>query len=387
MQSTSEHTATTSVTPSSSPGPRLLLAAALMLIPLLGIVLTSSHSGSGRGALPTDPVNPVMQAPARPLAATANAPARPAMGDFVANPQTASNSVNAGSLDDLANKLQQRLQQQTPDDAGGWFLLGRTWMNLQRYDDAVIAFSQHLRLQADSLDGRLALADALTLQGRDRQRAAGLVNEVLQQQPQNHTALWLAGTLAAARQQAAEALDYWQTLLPLLANEPEEQQKLQQQIRQLQQHSGQMTSTTNQPVASAASQPLTSQPETTTVSSASALGSPALKVMVTLDDSLRDQVSPDALVFVYARAMQGPRMPVAAARFRVADLPLEVVLDDSKAMMAQLRLSNTPLVMVGARISASGNPVAQSGDPEAELGNISNRQTDTLTLNIRQRHP
>ncbi|MCP5008658.1 MAG: c-type cytochrome biogenesis protein CcmI, partial [Aestuariibacter sp.] len=76
------------------------------------------------------------------------------------------------------------------------------------------------------------------------------------------------------------------------------------------------------------------------------------------------------IVFVYATAMQGPPMPLAAKRLRVADLPAEVSLSDNDALTPDMKLSAFPQVTIGARISKSGNPVAQAGDLFAEIDSI-----------------
>jgi cytochrome c-type biogenesis protein CcmH len=88
---------------------------------------------------------------------------------------------------------------------------------------------------------------------------------------------------------------------------------------------------------------------------------------------MQQQANAGDTVFIYARAMNGPRFPLAAARHRVSDLPLEITLSDAQAVMPTAKLSDFPLVKVGARVSASGNAIAQSGDligerPDIEVG-------------------
>jgi cytochrome c-type biogenesis protein CcmH len=78
-------------------------------------------------------------------------------------------------------------------------------------------------------------------------------------------------------------------------------------------------------------------------------------------------------VFVFARAAQGPRMPLAILRKRVSDLPLQFTLDDSLSMSPAAPLSGAGRVVVGARISKSGQALAQPGDlqgsaPAVEVG-------------------
>jgi len=69
-------------------------------------------------------------------------------------------------------------------------------------------------------------------------------------------------------------------------------------------------------------------------------------------------------VFIFARAVQGPRMPLAILRRRASELPIEFTLDDSMAMAPQMKLSSFPEVVVGARVSKSANAMPQPGDLE-----------------------
>ena len=87
-----------------------------------------------------------------------------------------------------------------------------------------------------------------------------------------------------------------------------------------------------------------------------------LRGTVTLSAKVKAQASPDDTVFVFARAAEGPPMPLAVKRARVRDLPLEFALDDSMAMAPGLRLSGFAQVVVGARVSKSGTPTPQPGD-------------------------
>jgi cytochrome c-type biogenesis protein CcmH len=93
---------------------------------------------------------------------------------------------------------------------------------------------------------------------------------------------------------------------------------------------------------------------------AAAAGS--IRGRVSLTPALRAQAQPNDTVFIVARAEQGPRMPLAIVRMRVADLPADFTLDDSSAMSPQLRLSSYPEVVVSVRVSRSGQALPESGD-------------------------
>jgi len=83
---------------------------------------------------------------------------------------------------------------------------------------------------------------------------------------------------------------------------------------------------------------------------------------VALAPVLMKQVGPDDTVFVFARPSQGSRMPLALLRKQVKDLPIVFTLDDSMAMSPASTLSQAGRVVVGARISKSGNAIPEKGD-------------------------
>ncbi len=83
---------------------------------------------------------------------------------------------------------------------------------------------------------------------------------------------------------------------------------------------------------------------------------------VSLAAALMKQAAPDDTVFIFARPSEGSRMPLALLRKHVKDLPLQFTLDDSMAMSNASRLSQAGPVIVGARVSKSGNAIPEKGD-------------------------
>jgi cytochrome c-type biogenesis protein CcmH len=98
--------------------------------------------------------------------------------------------------------------------------------------------------------------------------------------------------------------------------------------------------------------------------SVSAPATTSLKVTVSLSPAVARQAAPNDVVFIFARAAQGPRMPLAIVRKQVKDLPTTVVLDDSLDMNPNMKLSSVPEMVVVARVSKSGMAAAQAGDLE-----------------------
>ena len=90
----------------------------------------------------------------------------------------------------------------------------------------------------------------------------------------------------------------------------------------------------------------------------------SIKGIVRIDPSLVNAVSMTDTVFVFARAVNGPRMPLAALRRQASDLPFEFELDDSMAMSPQAKLSDYENIIIGVRVSGSGEASAREGDLE-----------------------
>ena len=88
----------------------------------------------------------------------------------------------------------------------------------------------------------------------------------------------------------------------------------------------------------------------------------SVQARISLAPALAAKAAPEDTVFIFARALQGSKAPLAILRRQVKDLPLEVTLDDSTAMSPALRLSTQTQVVVGARVSKSGNAMPQPGD-------------------------
>jgi len=108
----------------------------------------------------------------------------------------------------------------------------------------------------------------------------------------------------------------------------------------------------------------------------------AIKLKVTLSPDLASKASPDDTLFIFARAVNGPRMPLAIVRKQVKDLPVTVTLNDSMAMMPAMRLSNFPSVVVGARISKTGMAMPQSGDLEGMSPGVTVGGNKPVTVTI-----
>lgn len=135
------------------------------------------------------------------------------------------------SVDEMLARLKLRLQQ-NPDDANSWFILGRSYMALKKYPEAVNAFEALLKLTGEEPTVMLSLADALTMvQGGSMQgRPAELISKALKSDPNNQTALWMGGIMESQQGNYAQAITYWKKLESMIGDEPEVLEKLRSMI-------------------------------------------------------------------------------------------------------------------------------------------------------------
>ena len=258
-----------------------------------------------------------------------------------------------------------------PDNLEGWILLGRSYAALKRYPEAARAYARAHELAGDQPELLIDWADVLIMasNGVFTDQAGELLQKALEKNPDDIKGLWLMGHWYARHGDEARAIDYWRRAAARLPPGSEDLAVLNRQIRD------------------AGGEPVQVAEATATEAASKAQGKAALRVHVTLDASLRDQVSPDDTLFIYARAVSGPRMPLAIVRKRVADLPLDVTLDDSLAMSPAMVLSKFPQVTLTARISRSGQASASSGDLEGVVTPVSTGDAQAISIVIDHRIP
>ncbi|MDH1524911.1 c-type cytochrome biogenesis protein CcmI [Achromobacter mucicolens] len=258
------------------------------------------------------------------------------------------------------NALAQRLRA-SPDDADGWYMLARSYETLGRYNDAVAAYQEVLRLVSGQPAVLADLADALlsARQGQPDEASIAAVAQALQADPDQPKALALAGMMALRRGDAADALTHWERLRALLPPDSEAARQIQTNIAQAR---AMAASGTAAPGAMAPDP--SAGPSVTTA---------RLAGQARIADALRDQVHPTDTVFILARPMTGSRMPVAILKMQAADLPRAFVLDDSTAMSPDATLSKAGKVRVEIRVSRSGNAAAQPGDLNGVLTDVGPR--------------
>jgi cytochrome c-type biogenesis protein CcmH len=282
-------------------------------------------------------------------------------------------------LEQMVAKLASRLEQD-PQNPDGWVLLGRSYATLSRYREAANAYGQAVRLAGDRPQLLVDYADVLTMStgGRFTPEAGSLLQRALDNQPDNLKGLWLMGHYKYQQQDYQGAISDWRQAAAQLPPDGEDSAIIRQQIANAEDKITEAGGT------------VAPEPVNVTDKSGAAPSAKPTKsvtVSVRLDDALSDRASPQDTVFVFARAANGPRMPLAIVRKQVADLPLTVTLDDSQAMSPAMVLSNFEQVTIGARVSKSGNAMPQSGDLQGAVTPVNVEEGAEVAVTIDSVNP
>jgi len=292
---------------------------------------------------------------------------------------TGANSANQGmaqnqqapqmSPEVMAEKLAAKLQED-PNNANGWAMLGQTFMTLKRYPEASTAFEKSYAIESNDPQVMFRYADALAMANDSslEGKPIELINKALKISPRDMTGLWLSGMYAEEHGDNKKALTQWTSLFEVVKGS-----KYEQPVMTMLARVNNLVAKSDQIDLAALS---TKPAAITSVASSSA----AIVVTIKLDESIKDKVAATDTVFIYAKAMSGPPMPLAAVKKQVKDLPLTITLNDAMAMMPSMKLSNFENVKIGARISKSGNAITQAGDIKQEVDNVAT--TNASAVNI-----
>lgn len=285
-------------------------------------------------------------------------------------PQGPAHELTKEELAKMAGELSARMEKE-PGNAEGWVMLARTYYALNRHAEAARAFDRAVALMPQDAALLADYADALgaaqggTLQGKPME----LVEQALKADPTQWKALALAGTVAFDKKDYAKAVGYWERMKATVPADSPIAKSIDSSIAEARELGGLPAGTPAPPTAVAKGPAPVPQPPAAkgpAPAPAPATTGSASKIAgtVKLAPALAAKASPDDVVFIFARAAQGPKMPLAILRKQVRDLPMSFMLDETMAMAPNMSLANFPEVVVGARISKSGQAIPQSGDLE-----------------------
>ena len=261
-------------------------------------------------------------------------------------------AVDPKKMAEMVEKLERRLLED-PNQLQGWVMLGRVRRAMGQFEAAGQAYAKALALSSDD-DVAIERAEVLAQakQGSFEGEPWKIIEAVLRANPDQLSALLLAGSAAYSEGRYEHALKHWQRARTLMAADAPDLPPLEEALAQVRGKLGLAAS------AAPASSQVPQAPATTASPSASAS---RITGVVQLAASLKAKVAPTDTVFIYATPADGTRMPLAIVRTTVAALPYAFTLDDSSAM-TQANLSSVAQVTLRARISKTGEARAQPGD-------------------------
>jgi cytochrome c-type biogenesis protein CcmH len=250
---------------------------------------------------------------------------------------------------EMVKQLEGRLKTD-PNNAQGWVFLARSYGALNRITDAKNAFNKALTLDPKNSDTLADLADLIAYENKTMNGPAlDLINQALQINPKNPKALALKGTAAFETADYAQAIKNWELAIPNLGpNDAAFAQGLTASIAEAKK-------LLNPKSVAAIDQTLT------------------LSGKVLMSPGLKGLVGPSDVVFIYAKAIDGPRLPLAIIKATAGQLPMSFILSDEQSMSPQFKLSQFKEVSLTARVSKSGNAIPEKGDligviPKLKLG-------------------
>ncbi len=258
-----------------------------------------------------------------------------------ASARTDGHPTSETQLRSMIARLQARLQADV-DDVEGWSMLARSTLALGEYRQAEQAQRRIVDLRPRDAQAWADLADVTALlQGR---RFGGepitAIERALSLDPRHPKALALAASAAIERSDPRAAIGYWERLLPLVSPGSDFERSLRASIDRARQSPGPAGTVSD-------SRPLAE-----------------ISGTVRLASGLVQRMSAEDTLLVFARAVDGPRMPLAVLRRRAGDLPLSFRLDESMAMDQRHTIASASRIVVTARISRSGSAEPRAGDLE-----------------------
>ncbi|MBY0237242.1 MAG: tetratricopeptide repeat protein, partial [Burkholderiaceae bacterium] len=302
-------------------------------------------------------------------------------------PQDASGHAEDAQIEAMLNRLTAKLKA-NPDDAQGWAMLARSYTVRGRHDEALPAYKKVVELLPKDAQALADYADGLATarQGQLSGEPEQLVQQALRLDGRNVKALSLAGTIAFDRNDFKGAADYWDRALQAAEPDGNMARQLQGALTEARQRAG--LTPPAMPTGAAAVAPAEVAPKPPALPKVpAAVGAASISGRVDIAPALKAQLSPDDTLFVFARAPGGSRMPLAILRKKASELPFTFTLDDSLAMSPAARLSSAPQVVIGARISKSGEALPKPGDLQGLSGVVALGARDVQVLISEQVKP
>ena len=290
--------------------------------------------------------------------------------DPVSTAESSTADVSPAQIEELVKQFAARLENLPPGEAvdpKAWEMLARSYAAMQKFPEANKAYKRAVELAPGNAQLLADYADVMAMmQGQSTLgEPAKLIARALVLDPNNLKVLALAGSAAFERQAFPEAIAHWSKARELAPAGSEFAKGLDRSLTEARAAAGGPTAVAQAaPVAAGPGASPSPPPSAATATAATATAATAASIegTVSLSPALAGKLAPDDTVFIFARAAQGPRMPLAILKRKASELPITFKLDDSTAMSDEMKLSKFDQVIVGARVSRSGNAMPQSGD-------------------------
>lgn len=251
-------------------------------------------------------------------------------------------------IEEMVSQLEKKLKTDSTN-IDGWMFLGRSYAAMNRLTEAKIAFLKAISLDPKNDQLLADLADLIAFKDKTISgEALEYLDSALQINPKNVKALALRGSAAFDQKNYAAAIKDWKLAVSIL--DPADKEFVTGLKNSIQEAQALLQQSAQAPAKSTAQQQLSGQ--------------------IAVSAALQAKVLASDTVFIYARATNGPRIPVAVLRFKAQELPRTFELNDSQAMSPELTLSKFKDFTIFARISKSGNASPQPGDLVGELNNV-----------------
>jgi len=294
--------------------------------------------------------------------------------------------LTANELQQFALALRTKIAKQGEDEMA-WMLLGQVNMSLGDYKSAMQAFDKTLNVNPHNVTVLLSYTQLLLISGEpDYNRAGKMLTTILSVEPSNFDAISLLGLIAYERGDFLEAKAAFDMLLSSMSKDDERYTMIKSRVDEL-----------TSKLSSMAAKP-SSNPEMVTntqnnasvetpinkIEQSSAGHDNAIKVKIVLAENLVDKIPNDATLFVFAKATSGPRMPLAVVKQSKFSFPLEVMLSEENAMVAELSLAQFEQVVITVRVSVDENVMSAAGELQGQSDAIEVKNSPEVTVVVDQ---
>jgi len=292
---------------------------------------------------------------------------------------TLQNELDDVSMADFIRLMQADLQQKNPTGeqaAMGWYLLGVSYLKVKNFDSALYALKRADEAEPGKEEVIFSYAQALIFRnnGRHTQESASILSQLLKNNPDHQGALMLSGVTSYNGNDYAGAISAWQRLLDSRQKQWKKTGNVNDELK------GQDVLLAS--IATAKKKLMESTDIITSDDKSNEKNNkPVLKINVQIDKNLQKKIRAGSSLFVFAKAFEGPGMPLAVVRNAAFKFPVSIQFDDSSAMTPKLKLSDFNKVVVTARVTHQGKAQLSSGDMEG-VSSVIELEPGVMNVNV-----